>query len=554
MYIAGNRFAPRRARLLFGVFGVLFIVAGLVCTPSFVARFFTPDGSLDAPWKVVLLHLAQLYAFGLGAALLAGYVVDRLSSSAGAGLPSFVSGTMFALALIGLAVILSPTFVEQQFSPVGILEDDQLLRLSAFQLATLTFGCLLLAAQLLIARRIFPERAKVLTLFLFGTIPLYLVLGYTTYVRERYPDNILLRASTPGKMLALVLGQDILLTEYQPHAMLTVERQEIVKARYPVIDMHFHFESTFLTDRDKQVLAPESLLRSMDAVGVRTIVNLDGTVKNFDRLFHEYHCQHPDRFLNFSSATKLEENVAKGARGLKIWKMIGLGVRDASGKIVPVDDPTREPWWTKAGELRVPVLWHIGDPPAFFRPINRFNERYEELRRYPEWSFYDSRFPSWEELLRQREQVIKDHPETIFIGAHLGDNGDNLREIARLLDTYPNYYVEISSRLPELGRQPYSARKFFISYQDRILFGSDGGAMFNDEWTIERFYRTYFAFLETENEYFDYPMWGQVNQGRWKIYGIYLPDDVLEKIYYKNAERILSLRQPLSSTPNPGCR
>jgi predicted TIM-barrel fold metal-dependent hydrolase len=135
----------------------------------------------------------------------------------------------------------------------------------------------------------------------------------------------------------------------------------------------------------------------------------------------------------------------------------------------------------------------------------------------------------------------------------MGDNADNLREIARLLDTYPNYYVEISSRLPELGRQPYTARKFFIKYQDRILFGSDGGSLYNQEWTIERYYRTYFAFLETENEYFDYPLWGQVNQGRWKIYGVHLPDEILEKIYYKNAEKILSLRAPLSAIPGPGC-
>ena len=122
--------------------------------------------------------------------------------------------------------------------------------------------------------------------------------------------------------------------------MLEVERREVTKAKYPVIDVHFHFESTFITDRDREVITPESLLRSMDALGVRTIVNLDGTVKNFDKLFHEYHCQHPDRFINFSSATKLEENVEKGARGLKVWKMVGLKIRDETGKVIPVDDPT----------------------------------------------------------------------------------------------------------------------------------------------------------------------------------------------------------------------
>ena len=552
MDIAANTFAPRRAALVFGVLGILLIAVGLVCTPTFMGHF-TSDGSVETPWRVVQLHLARVCALVVGAALLFYYITARSFSKENPYLPAFLRGVTVGLSLIGLVLVLSPSLVEQQVGLLGVLEDEQLKALASFRLAALTLGCLLLAAQFFAYRRVFPMRTKVLTFLLFGTIPLYLGLVYATYVRERYPDNILLSMSTPGKMLTLLLGRDILLTEYQPQPMLMVERQQVTKAKYPVIDVHFHFASTFITDRDRAVLAPESLLRSMDALGVRTIVNLDGTVKNFDKLFNEYHCRHPDRFLNFSSATKLEENVGKGARGLKVWKMVGLTIRDETGKIIPVNDSRNDPMWVKAGELRVPVLWHIGDPPAFFRPVNRFNERYEELRRYPEWSFYSPRFPSWENLLKQREQVLKNHPETIFIAAHMGDNGDNLREIARLLDAYPNYYVEISSRLAELGRQPYTARKFFIEYQDRILFGSDGGAMFNEQWTIEKFYRTYFAFLETENEYFDYPMGGQINQGRWKIYGLHLPDEVLEKVYYKNAERILSLRAPLSTTPGPGC-
>jgi predicted TIM-barrel fold metal-dependent hydrolase len=239
----------------------------------------------------------------------------------------------------------------------------------------------------------------------------------------------------------------------------------------------------------------------------------------------------------------LEENVKKGARGLKVWKQVGLKYKDDFGKIIPVDDPHYDPVWAKAGELRVPVLWHIGDPSPFFQPVDRFNERYEELKRYPEWSFYGPRFPTWSTLLKQRENVLKKHPETIFIGAHMGHNMDDLSYLAYLLDTYPNYYVDIGACLLELGRQPYSARKFFIKYQDRILFGSDGGAMFDQEWTIDKLYSTYFEFLETENEYVDYPIWGQINRARWKIYGINLPDEVLENVYYKNAEKILSLRE-----------
>jgi predicted TIM-barrel fold metal-dependent hydrolase len=174
--------------------------------------------------------------------------------------------------------------------------------------------------------------------------------------------------------------------------------------------------------------------------------------------------------------------------------------------------------------------------------VDRFNERYEELKEYPEWSFYGPRFPTKETLLIQRENLLRKHPRTVFIGAHVGDSPENLSYVGYLLDKYPNYYVDISSRLPELGREPFTVRDFFIKYQDRILFGTDGGfALGIDGWSAERFYRTYFEFLETSNEYFEYPLWGINKQGRWRIYGIDLPDEVLEKIYHKNAAKILGL-------------
>jgi predicted TIM-barrel fold metal-dependent hydrolase len=164
---------------------------------------------------------------------------------------------------------------------------------------------------------------------------------------------------------------------------------------------------------------------------------------------------------------------------------------------------------------------------------------------YPEWSFYGPQYPTRETLFKQRENLIKRHPGTVFIGAHIGCNEDDLQYASYMLDTYPNYYVDMAARINELGRQPYSARKFFLKYQDRILFGTDGGYQTGSkELPAELLYRTYFEFLETHSEYFNYPLWDIQKQGRWRIYGIHLPDEVLEKIYYKNAERLLRINRP----------
>ena len=236
--------------------------------------------------------------------------------------------------------------------------------------------------------------------------------------------------------------------------------------------------------------------------------------------------------------------VTMGAQGLKVIKNLGLEIRDPSGNLVPIDAPRFDPIWDRAGELKIPVLMHLTDPTPFFYPVDRYNERYEELREFPSWSYFGPEFPKKETLLLQREHLLEKHPKTIFIFPHMADNPENLSYIGYLLDKYSNLYVDFSSRLPELGRQPYTARKFFIKYQDRILFGSDGGYGLDPKgsWPAERYFRTYFEFLETSNEYFEYPLFGIQKQGGWRIYGIDLPDSVLEKIYYKNAEKILYLK------------
>jgi predicted TIM-barrel fold metal-dependent hydrolase len=236
---------------------------------------------------------------------------------------------------------------------------------------------------------------------------------------------------------------------------------------------------------------------------------------------------------NFSSemVQQLDDGVRRGARGLKVLKDLGLGVKDKSGKLIPVDDPRLDPVWEECGRLGIPVAIHTSDPEAFFLPVDRQNERYEELILNPTWSFSGPDIPSKQKLLEQRNHIFAKHPRTTFIALHVANWPENLDAVSGWLDKYPNMYVEFGAREAELGRQPRRARKFFLDYQDRIMFGTDSEPE-------EKMYANYFRWLETADEYFDY--WGAPGQGRWAIYGMEFPDAVLEKIYHKNAEKIFS--------------
>ena len=334
---------------------------------------------------------------------------------------------------------------------------------------------------------------------------------------------------------------DLKLLDWRPQSQMVVKETKILKAKYPVIDIHNHLGNL---DNTKKYL------EEMDKAGIWKCVSLDGNSKD------EYYIEHlkvsqsvsKDRFLVFfrpdfskidepnygeKEAAKLEKAVKMGARGLKISKVLGLTDKDKSGKIIAVDDPRIDPIWAKCGELGIPVEIHVSDPKAFFTPLDKHNERYDELGAHPDWSFHGDEFPSKEEILAQRNRVIAKHPNTIFIGAHLGNLPEELHTVAKWLDVYPNFYVDIDARISELGRQPYTARKFFIKYQDRVLFGTDTPPDAES-------YRVYFRFLETDDEYID-PSGGHHLQGRWMIYGVHLPDEVLEKIYNKNALRILGM-------------
>jgi len=328
----------------------------------------------------------------------------------------------------------------------------------------------------------------------------------------------------------------LLLRDYQPKSMLVTEQHYLEKAKYPVIDDHNH-----LRESD-----PEQCLKAMNATGVAQVVNLDGDwgdklKENIEKFEKKY----PGRFLTYAlvdwskidepdfgikAAAQLEADVKAGAHGLKIHKTLGLTIKDKSGKIVPVDDVRIDPIWAKCAELKIPVEIHIGDPAAFFTPLDKFNERYEELEFHPDWLFYPN-YPALEEILRQGENVYARHPRTTFIGAHVGSQAENLKAVAARLDKYRNYYVDIDARLSELGRQPYSARKFLIKYQDRVLFGTDTPP-------DTEAYRLHWRFLETEDEYFDISK-SHHFQGRWMVYGLNLPDQVLQKLYFKNALKLI---------------
>lgn len=333
---------------------------------------------------------------------------------------------------------------------------------------------------------------------------------------------------------------DLKLLDWEPKSQLVVKETRILKPKFPVIDIHNHLRGLANT---------KDYLQAMDDAGIWKCVSLDGLSK--DDFYQEHlnasHAVSRDRLLVFFSpdfsgidepdfgkkeADKLERAIRAGVRGLKIFKSLGLTIRDKSGQVVPVDDPRLDPIWAKCGEHGIPVVIHVSDPKAFFTPTDRYNERYDELGAHPNWAFHGDQFPSKEEILAQRNRVIARHPKTVFIGAHVGNLPEELHRVGNWLDIYPNFYVEIGARISDLGRQPFTARKFFIKYQDRILFGSDTRPNVDA-------YRVYYRFLETDDEYFD-PGGSHHRQARWMIYGLHLPDGVLKKVYNKNALKILN--------------
>jgi predicted TIM-barrel fold metal-dependent hydrolase len=359
------------------------------------------------------------------------------------------------------------------------------------------------------------------------------------------------------------------LAEYEPKSMLQVRETHVERARFPVIDIHTHItvstkskDGVELVPERQYLGTPEELLAVMDRKNIRSMVNLTGgydaglaeAVTKYDRAFRDrfYTFTEPSysQFLNPDypklQARAIEQAHRNGARGLKILKTLGLYLRSnvTSGTLVKIDDPRFDPMWDACGQLNMPVAIHVSDPIAFFTPTDRFNERYEELSNHPDWSFHGHDFPSNAELIEARNRVIARHPKTRFIVLHVGNYAENLGNVAENMDRFENMNVDIAARIGELGRQPRTSRAFFDKYQDRILFGTDAtphGDEYPQQVFNDKLYEIYYRFLETDDEYFDYAPANVPPQGRWRIYGVNLPESILRKVYNGNAARELHI-------------
>ena len=350
-------------------------------------------------------------------------------------------------------------------------------------------------------------------------------------------------------------GRELSLRNFLPVGQLKVAQTPKLRAAFPVVDVHTHFFFRQRHNRDALL----DFVNTMDRNEIAVCASLDG------RLGHQLRehmaflwAQHRDRFVIFANvdwqgdgdadqpetwachrpgfadrtADAVRQAVQDGVSGLKVFKQLGLGYRNPDRSLIRIDDPRWDPIWRVCGELGIPVLIHTADPAAFFEPIDATNERWEELSRHPDWSFYGDEFPARLELLEARNRVIQRHPKTQFIGAHVANNPEDLATVSEWLDRYPNLWVETASRIGELGRQPYTARDFLIRHADRVMFGTDGPQP-------ELRLRLNWRFFETRDEYFPYSEKVPPPQGLWQIYGVELPESVLRKLYHENAARLI---------------
>ena len=343
-----------------------------------------------------------------------------------------------------------------------------------------------------------------------------------------------------------------------PKSQLVVKRTDIRKAKYPAVDFHFHGRTLQTPDDYTRMIAV------MDRAGVGVVVNMDGGMHEaLDRNL-QVGAPYKDRIVHFArpvwdainepgwaakTAAELERAFKAGAQGLKINKALGLQLKNPDGTYIHADDSRMDPIWAICARYEKPVMIHISDPIARWDPIGPANERYEagQWRSDPSDNYHGTGQPHYTEIWKHQERMLAKHPNTRFVLAHVANMAEDLERAGDLLDRFPNADVELSARFQDLGRQPYSARKWLIKYQDRALFGTDG----SPGREIDQFWTPHWRFCETDDEHFDHPAQmlsplGAPLQGRWRIYGVYLPDEVLRKIYYQNALKYLpSLRESI---------
>jgi predicted TIM-barrel fold metal-dependent hydrolase len=326
------------------------------------------------------------------------------------------------------------------------------------------------------------------------------------------------------------------ITDYKPKSMLVAPAHPRPRAKFPVIDIHSHQSVPIGSSEFDEVV------RGMDANNLKLLVNLSGS--SGDRLRQGLAAirdsRHADRMVLFANvnfragvgpgfgaraAKQLEADIAAGAKGLKVFKDLGMFDKKIDGSRLPVDDPELDPIWETCARLNVPVLIHIAEPAAFFEPLDYKNERWLELSLFPDRRHQDG--VRFEELMTERNNMVRRHPNTRFILAHFGWHANDLARAGKLLDENPNVYFDVAAVLYDFGRQPRAAHDFFVKYQDRILFGKDTYAP--DE------YPYYWRVFETADEYFDYY---RDYHAYWKLYGLNLPDAVLKKLYFANALKV----------------
>lgn len=343
--------------------------------------------------------------------------------------------------------------------------------------------------------------------------------------------NLLLIFILP--IVLTVKAQEISFEEYNPKSTLVVEGAEVPSAKFPFIDVHSH-------QRDMSPNALNEMIQDMDDLNEAIMVNLSGgSGKRIQEMQQSISENYPNRFVVFANVdfegvgkpdwaqkavAQLEDDVKNGAKGLKVYKSLGLRYKDTDGKRLPIDDARLDPIWAKCGALGIPVLIHAADPKSFWDPMNSENERWLELKTHNRRKRSATDPAPWQEIIDEQHRMFKKHPETKFINAHMGWYGNNLGKLGELMEEIPNMYVGIGAVIAELGRQPKNAHAFFVTYQDRILFGKDS-------WKPEEF-PTYFRVLESDDEYFPYY---KKYHAFWAMYGLDLPDEVLKKVYYKNA-------------------
>lgn len=344
----------------------------------------------------------------------------------------------------------------------------------------------------------------------------------------------------------LTYAQDVSFEEYNPSSTLKVPKHPVQRAKFPFIDIHSHQGGI-----NEQKI--DQLISEMDEINMGVLVNLSG--RGFGRgdsnsqqqyikdMLKEFNTYAPGRFMVFTNLNfagfgdenwkrtavkELEEDVAAGASGLKIYKSLGLNVNDINGNRVPVNHPDLDAVWAKAGKLGIPVIIHSADPAQFWQPMDANNERWLELKIHPNRKRGEDNSAPFEQIIAEQHDVFENHPETTFINAHMGWMANDLDAAGAHLEQYPNVNFGTGAVIAEFGRQPRRAKEFFEKYQDRVLFGKDA-------YNKEEFY-TYFRVLETEDEYFPYY---KKYHAFWSMYGLGLSDEVLKKLYYKNALRIV---------------